>query len=177
MSSLESWLNVLCIHQHLFTLAFGNLNDSQPCVSSRTCPASSCLEITCSSEINFSWPCGVVSNAFEDWYSVHYSSRLLGRCPVLFLYASPSSLVLCPVNSGHFNAPKPNLSPQLTDISGSCLGSPSLYCPPEIISRLKAEVTVGLIPFVSLLEETTMPCYLLFNIETAAINFFSGSLL
>lgn len=124
MISLGSCLNALCIHQCFFTLAFGNLNDSQSHVSSETHPVSSGLVITYSPEVNFSWPCGVLSNACEDWYLVQNSSRLLGRFLVLFFHASPSSLVLCPINSGHFNVPKPKLSPQLMDTSRSLLGLP-----------------------------------------------------
>lgn len=146
MISLGSCLNALCIHQHFFTLAFGNLNDSQSRVSSETHPVSSGLVITFSPEVNFSWTCGVLSNACADWYSVQNSSRLLGRFLVLFLHASPSSLGLCPINSGHFNVPKPKLSPQLMDASRSLL---------------------GMSPF-----SKTPLCYLWFDIEAATLVIF-----
>lgn len=149
---------------HIFTLVVGNVKDPHFSVNSELVLFHSCLVITVSPEVNF---------LLALWSFILYTCRLVlssqfrqtpKQISRLFLCVSPSSLVVCPMNPSHLKSPKSDISPQFNNTSRPCLDSPSLCCPLEIVSRLKAEVTVGLISFFSLLYETIVLCYLLFNI-------------
>lgn len=136
---------------HIFTLVVGNLKDPHFSVNSGLVLFHSCLVITVSPEVNFLlalcsfilYTCRLVlSSQFRQ------TPKQISR---LFLCVSLSSLVLCPRSSSYLKSSNSNISPQFNNTSRPCLDSPSLCCHLEIVSRLKAEVTVGLISFFSLL--------------------------